>query len=379
MSGIHFNYAGAGIPSDAVAAAMRDYAELERDLSPYEAEAHGGEAVLADVRASIGRLLHCPPSAVALFDNATRAWGALVTSVPLRPTDVVWVSPYDYVGNLFVLSRLRDTVGVTLATIPLTPTGDLDLDWVERNLTDDVALVSVTHLPSCAGVVSDAAAVGERLRGSRALYVVDGCQAVGNVDIDIAEIGCDVYTGAGRKFLSGPRGTGFASVSDRFLADARPLVVDVHAMGVSPELATTMRLAGGADLELAERNFAVWAGLRVALAEYLACADETRQRRRDLLARIESTVDELPHARRLGDGSRRSGTCSLILDGPDPAKVYHRLLERGVHTWVGRGAHTPLFAPGAGADEFLRISLAARTTEEETERLVSELRDAVTV
>src|ERR1043165_7750215 len=117
MSGIHFNYAGAGIPSDAVAAAMRDYAELGRDLSPYEAEAHRGEAVLADVRASIGRLLHCPPSAVALFDNATRAWGALVTSVPLRPTDVVWVSPYDYVGNLFVLSRLRDTVGVTLATI----------------------------------------------------------------------------------------------------------------------------------------------------------------------------------------------------------------------------------------------------------------------
>jgi selenocysteine lyase/cysteine desulfurase len=373
----HFNHAGAGIPSAAVDAAMRDYVALERELSPYEAEALHGEPVIADVRASLGRLLRCGPSSVALFDNATRAWGTLVTGVPLRPADTVWVSPYDYVGNLFVLARLRDTVGVTVEAIPLTPTGDLDLDWVDRHLTGDVAMVSVTHLPSCAGVVSDVAALGARLRGSRALLVVDGCQAVGNVDVDVTEIGCDVYTGAGRKFLSGPRGTGFATVSDRFLDRARPQVVDVHAMGVSPDLTSVTTVSSGVDLELAERNFAVWAGLRVALDEYLACADHTRQQRQKFLSLIEDTVDALPAARRLGNGSRRAGTCSVLLDGPDPTTVYRRLWDRGVNAWVGHGEHTPLFAPGEGAHEFLRISLGARTTEEETDRLIAELTAAV--
>jgi selenocysteine lyase/cysteine desulfurase len=133
-------------------------------------------------------------------------------------------------------------------------------------------------------------------------------------------------------------------------------------------------VACGADLELAERNFAVWAGFRVALADHFAQDAATSGRRARLLARIEAVVDELPHARRLGNGSLRSGTCSVILD--DPERVYHRLLGHGLNTWVGHGGHTPLFAPGEGADEFLRISLGASTTEEETDRLLTEFRAA---
>jgi selenocysteine lyase/cysteine desulfurase len=369
----HFNYAGAGIPSPSVDDAVGDYLALERTLSPYEAEALHGEGIIADVRASIGRLLGTTPSAIALFDNATRAWGTLVTSLSFRPTDIIWVSPYDYVGNLFVLSRLRKTAGVTVNQIPLTPQGDLDLDWVRRNLTDDVALVSVSHLPSCAGVVSDVVALGGLLRRSRALFVVDGCQAVGNVDIDVTAIGCDIYTGAGRKFLAGPRGTGFAAVSTRFLDLAQPQVVDVHAMGVFADLSSEVSVLSAVDLELAERNFAVWAGLRVALADHFT--QDTASRRQRFLARIEDLVDRSASARRLGNGSRRSGTCSVILR--DPEAVYHRLLGRGVNAWVGHGSHTPLFAPAEGADEFLRISLGSSTTEEEIERLLTEFTAAL--
>jgi selenocysteine lyase/cysteine desulfurase len=368
---VHFNYAGAGITSAGVDAAIRDYLTLERELGPYEAEARRGEAVVAGARASIATLLGCSPAAVALFDNATRAWGELVTSLPFGQGDTVWVSPYDYVGNLFVLTRLRETAGVEVVVIPLTPQGDLDLDWAAAALTGDVALVSVSHLPSCAGVVTDVAALGAVLRGSRAMFVVDGCQAVGNVAIDVAAIGCDVYTGAGRKFLAGPRGTGFAALSERFLATAARPVLDVHAMAVSPELVLTTTVRTATDVELAERNFAVWAGLGVALDEHLARGDDIADRRRRLLARIEERVAAWPSTRRLGDGSLRSGTCSVIM--PDPGAVYRRLLARGVNTWVGHGNHTPLFAPGQSADEFLRISLADRSTADEVDVLLAEL------
>jgi selenocysteine lyase/cysteine desulfurase len=369
---VHLNYAGAGITSPAVDAAVRSYLDTERALGPYEAEARLGDGVVADARAAIARLLGCASSAVALFDNATRAWGTLVTNLPFRPTDTVWVSPYDYVGNLFVLTNLRRTLGITIVPIPLTPLGDLDLDWVDRNLTDDVALVSATHVPSCAGVVTDVATLGARLRGARALLVVDGCQGVGNVPIDVAAFGCDVYTGAGRKFLAGPRGTAFAAVSERYLTMAAPPVLDVHAVDVSPDLRTTIRVATGEDLELAERSIATMAGLRVAVDEHLAGAAFARRQR--LLARIEDQVAAWPSTVRLGDGSARAGICSVIFDGPDVEKVYRHLAEHGVNTWIGHGSHTPLFAGGI---EFLRVSVGDRSTDANVDVLLAELDAAI--
>lgn len=368
---IHLNYAGAGICSSGVDAAVRSYLDLERELGPYEAEARHGVGVVDEARAAIARLLGCAAADVALFDNATRAWGTLVTNLPFRPTDVVWVSPYDYVGNLFVLTNLRHTLGLSVVPIPLTPAGDLDLDWVDRNLTEDVALVSVTHVPSCAGVVTDVAALGDRLRGARALYVVDGCQGVGNVPIDVRAIGCDVYTGAGRKFLAGPRGTAFAAVSARYLATAAPPVLDVQSIDVAPDLRATSRVESGADLELAERNLATLAGLRVAVDEHVSAPEFAR--RAGLLARIEDRVARWPMTHRLGDGSARSGICSVLFDGPDVADIYARLSERGVNTWIGHGGHTPLFA---GAAEFLRISVGDRSTADDVESMLTEL-DAV--
>ncbi|MFC7613525.1 aminotransferase class V-fold PLP-dependent enzyme [Actinokineospora soli] len=287
----------------------------------------------------------------------------------------MWVSPYDYVGNVFLLSTLAKRLGITVTPIPLTDGGDLDLDWVSRSLTDDVALVSVSHVPSCCGVVSDVAGLGERLRGSRAFYVVDGCQAVGNVAIDVAAIGADVYTGAGRKFLAGPRGTGFAALSRRYLSTAVPLLQDVHAFVVGPDGAAEAWVREARDLELAERSIATLAGLRVAIDEHVAGRDESMPRRERLLARLEAGVAALPGVRRLGDASVRSGICSLILDRPC-RPVYERLLSRGVHAWVGTGWHTPLFAPQAGADEFLRLSIGAGTTEAEVDFVLAALAEA---
>lgn len=369
----HLNYAGAGIVSPGVDLAIREYLDLEREIGPYEAEARVGTSHVEHARASAGRLLGCPSEAVALFDNATRAWGTLVTNLSFRPGDTVWVSAYEYVSNLYVVANLRKHVGLDVVPIPMTPRGELDLGWVDRNLTDDVALVTVSHIPSCAGVVADVEALGARLRGSRALYVVDGCQAVGNVAIDVAAIGCDVYTGAGRKFLSGPRGTGFAAVSSRYLAAAEPAVLDVHAQTVSPTLHAESTVATAVDLELSERSIAVWSGLAVAIDEHLDSGPEVAARRRRLLERVEQAAAGWPGVRRLGDAPVRSGICSLIIDSPPARQVYDQLRARGVNTWIGVGSHTPLYAPGEGGTEFLRISIGDRTTDAEVDRLLAEL------
>jgi selenocysteine lyase/cysteine desulfurase len=141
---------------------------------------------------------------------------------------------------------------------------------------------------------------------------------------------------------------------------------------VFPDLRTTIRVETGEDLELAERNIATTAGLRVAVDEHLATPAFPRRQR--LLARIEDQVAGWPSARRLGDGSARAGICSVIFDGPEIEKIYRRLAERGVNTWIGHGDHTPLFACGA---EFLRISVGDRSTDADVDVLLTELDAAI--
>ncbi|KOX03178.1 MULTISPECIES: aminotransferase class V-fold PLP-dependent enzyme [Micromonospora] len=372
---LHFNVAGAGVPSPAVTDAIRQYLELEASSGPYEAEAAHGEGLVAAARAGLAGLLGAEPSGVALFDNATRAWTTLVGNLPLAAGDVVWVSEYDYVGNLFHLAELRRRVGIDIVVMPCTPQGDVDLDWIAKHLNDDVALVSVSHLPSCCGVVVDVAGIGAIVRGSRALFVVDGCQAVGNVDVDVASIGSDVYTGAGRKFLCGPRGTGFAHISDKYRAVASPAVLDVHAMTVSAALDTKALISDASSFELAERNIAVWAGLGVAVEEHRALDPVEAQRSRDLFAVLEREVSAMPGLTRLGQASRRSGIVSVTSERLPVADIYARLAEQGIRAWVGHGAHTPLFALDRGADDFLRISMGRGTTPADVERLVTALAD----
>lgn len=369
----HFNYAGAGIPSTDVIDAIRRYLDLEASLGPYEAEAAYGEAVVAATRQALARLLGACPSDVALFDNATRAWTTLVGNLPLRTGDVVWISEYDYVGNIFFLTELRRRVGLEIVVMPSTPEGDVDLDWAARHLTDDVALVCVSHVPSCCGVVVDAEALGTVLRGSRALFAVDGCQAVGNVEVDVAAIGCDIYTGAGRKFLCGPRGTGFAYISGRYLATASPAVLDVHAMTVSPTLDISRRVTDATAFELAERNIAIWAGLGVAAQERAERDLASARRQQRLFADLEDAVCALPGLSRLGKASRRAGIVSVMSRHVPVRELYDGLLAQGIRTWVGVGDHTPLFAPRQGAEEFLRISVGRGVTAAGVDRLVRAL------
>ncbi|WP_143672954.1 aminotransferase class V-fold PLP-dependent enzyme, partial [Streptomyces sp. b94] len=135
---------------------------------------------------------------------------------------------YEYAGNLISLFELRDRTGCTIEVVPLLPSGDLDLDWMATHIDDDVALVSVTHIPSGCGIVNPVEEIGRLLAPHRCFYAVDACQSIGQVPVSAARIGCQLLTGAGRKFLRGPRGTAFAYVAPELRAALLPGFHDLH-------------------------------------------------------------------------------------------------------------------------------------------------------
>jgi len=313
MSGrVHLNTAGAGIPAPAVPAVMADHLVAEAELGPYEAEARRADDLEERVYARLAELVGARREEIALFGSATDAWCRIVGQLDLPAGGRLWVTPYEYAGNLIALQRLAVRRGCVLEVVPTLPGGDLDLDWFAANLDDRVALVSLTHMPSGMGTVLPVAEVGALLAGSAAVYVVDACQTVGQLTVDTA-----------------------------------------------------------ARFETAERNNAVVLGLLAAADHALTDGGPAAPQVYDALV---SAVRETPGTRLLAPGSRRAGILSFVHESCSPERLRAGLADDGVSVWVGVGAHTPLWLAASGIDRFVRTSVHHYNTPAEIEEFRSALR-----
>ncbi|MGI5500377.1 aminotransferase class V-fold PLP-dependent enzyme [Lentzea sp. CA-135723] len=346
---IHLNTAGAGIMPAAVADAMLDCVRREVEHGAYETELHYDKVLQHELYERIAHLVGAPVGDVAFFDSATRAWVRVVSRLQLGPADRVWVSPYEYAGNLISLHVLRDRTGCAIEIIPTTATGDLDLEWMAANVNGDVAFVSITHIPSGCGIVNPVAEIGRILAGQRAFYAVDACQSIGQVPIDVAEIGCQLLTGAGRKFLRGPRGTGFAYVAPELRDALQVETHDLHvAHVVSPER-YVVDDTSARSLELAERTTASALGFHAALAD-VTYADQ------EIYQALRATLAELP-VDRIEPGTVHSGIASFHHSGVPAERIRDGLAERGINGWKITGNHTPIYMAERGVETAVRLSV----------------------
>lgn len=369
---IHFNTAGAGLLSAHALEAMQGFLQRERDQGGYEAELASAQVLDNELYHNIARLIGAQPGDIALFDSATKAWVTALDALDWHVGDRVLVTPYEYAGNLIALEHLRQRHGVAVDVIPLLENGDLDLAWLAEHLRDDVKLVSIVHVPSCCGIVNDVEAVGRLLRGHPCVFFVDACQSLGMLPIDVQAIGCDVLTAAGRKFLCGPRGTGFAYLSEAFRAVAKPRFTDLHRATFSVANGVSLDQRDARCFEYAERNSAAFIGLNIAVLERLAggyvddCAAY-----RFLVQALEGNAQ----LRLIAPGARQRGIVSFFHAGVPAPEVVSRLRVNGINCWAGYAAHTPYFMSDRGGPRFVRVSLGSASTVSQAEQFVHLLRN----
>lgn len=371
---IHLNTAGAGLMPAAVADSMVECVRMEATRGAYETELHYDKIVQSEVYERVGRLLNATTADVAIFDSATRAWCAVVAQLDLGPTDKIWVTPYEYAGNLISLLALRDRTGCAVEVVPIRADGDLDLDWMAAHISDEVAFVSVTHIPSGCGIVNPVAEIGRILAPYRCFYAVDACQSVGQVPVDVTEIGCDLLSGAGRKFLRGPRGTGFAYIAPRLRSALVPSFHDLHVARVTGPSSYLLEDSSARSLELAERTTAAVVGLNEALA-HVETVDVFDSR--EIFAALRATVADLPDVDVVLPGTRHSGIVTFRHATKPAAQIVAELKDRGVNAWKIRGDHTPIFMAERGVDTAVRLSAHYYNTLDEIDRAGRALREVV--
>ncbi len=372
---VHLNNAGAALMPQAVTDATMDYLRLESQMGAYEAAERSSEK-LDYAHEAIARLINCGPRELAILDSASRAWAMALHSMPLRAGDRIIISAMEYGSNYISLLHLSRRLGVSVEVLPADANGLADVAELESRLDERVRLISMPHVPMHDGLVNPVAELGKVARRHGIPYMVDACQSVGQLPVDVAAIGCDLLVGSGRKFLRGPRGTGFLYVRQDIAPKLTPAVLGLDGV---EWLSGTYRIASGARrFETWEMNCAARIGLGAAIGYALDWGVESTWRRlRQLADGLREDLAGIPGVRVEDRGQERCGIIALTFEGHDAHWVRAELRRAGINTWVCLDNAACLDMQTRGLRSLLRISVHYYNSAEELARLCSVLEETL--
>ncbi|HLZ68318.1 MAG TPA: aminotransferase class V-fold PLP-dependent enzyme [Dehalococcoidia bacterium] len=374
---LHFNAAGAALMPQSVLDAVTGHLRREAEIGGYEALDEAAARYEA-VYSSIARLLNAGPDEIALIENATRAFDMGFHALPLRKGDAVLVSMADYASNyMAALRRVRED-GIELRHVPNDAHGQIALAALERMLAEPrVRAVSLTWIPTNSGLVQPAAEVGRLARAAGAWYALDATQAAGHLPIDVRTLGCDLLAATGRKYLRGPRGSGFLFVRRERLHELHPPFVDLRAATWTARDTYILR-DDARRFENWESNVAGLLGLGAAVEYALALGVErTWPRIQALAARLRRGLAAVPGVRVTDPGEELCGICSFTVAGREPEALKAVLAEMQprVNVTTSSRQSTMLDMDARGLNEVVRASLHYYNTEREIDRFVAIIAD----
>jgi selenocysteine lyase/cysteine desulfurase len=369
----HLNNAGSALPPSAVTDAVISHLRLEAEIGGYEA-ADAARARVEGVYDSIARLIGAQPDEIAVVENATRAWDMAFYSLAFKPGDRILTARAEYASNVIAYLQVAARTGAVVEVVDDDAYGQLSVADLRRRISQGgVKLVAMTHVPTQGGLVNPAEEVGAVTREAGVPFLLDACQSVGQLPVDVSRIGCDMLSATGRKFLRGPRGTGFLYVRRSMLSQLEPPFLDLHAATWTGP--GTYEIRGDARrFENWETNYAGKIGLGVA-AEYALSwgLDAISQRVRGLADRLRSLLGGVPGVRVHDQGIRRCGIVTFTMEGVPAAEVQRRLAAADVNTSVSGATSARFDLPSRGLSELVRASVHYYNTEEELDRLIAAL------
>ena len=375
---IHLNNAGAALQPAAVRDAVLRHLELEQEIGGYEA-ADARVDALRDAYEVVGRLIGASGRNVAMQQNSTVAFAQAFAAFDLRRGDLILTSRADYASNQIMYLALSRRVGVEVVRAPDAPEGGIDPQAVRELIRRRrPTLLALSWIPTNSGLVQPAEPIGEICREADIPYILDACQAVGQMPVDVGRLHCDYLAAATRKFMRGPRGVGFLYVSDRALeAGAYPLTVDMHgADWTDPE---TFALKPDARrFEQWEISHALVLGAGAAAGYALEVGiGKARERSWALAASVRERLAEMDGIRVLDRGRSLCAIATAELGGRNAEQVKLALRARGINTSSPLREDAVIDMDEKRAASAIRISPHYYNTADEIDRALAALAEVL--
>jgi selenocysteine lyase/cysteine desulfurase len=330
---IHLNNAGASLMPKAVTQAILDHIKLEESIGGYEASALKINEI-KEFYAQAGKLLNCKASSIAFTASATDSYTRALSSIPFKPGDVILTSNDDFISNQIQFISCQKRFGIRIERVKNADHGGVDLDDLDHKLkTLHPRLLAITHIPTNSGLIQPVNEIGKiASRYSDTYYLLDACQSIGQMKLDIEDLKCDFLSVTGRKFLRGPRGTGFLYVSDKVLAHGlEPLFIDMRGAEWIDKNSYTAR-EGAIRFEDWEFAYALVLATRNAIEYCLAIGeDKIWQRVKALSDYTRKELSALDRVRVLDKGPEVGGLVTFTLPGGDPVYLTQQLLKKKIN------------------------------------------------
>jgi selenocysteine lyase/cysteine desulfurase len=370
---IHFNNAGASLPPDVVVETVVNYLKEEAIFGGYETEFKYQEQ-LESTYALIARLINADKEEIALAENASIAWGLAFNGITFEKGDEIITSEMEYATNIISFLNVQKTHDINIKVIPNDELGNFSLAELENAISPKTKLIAITHIASTTGGMTPIVEIGKIARRHHILYLVDACQSAGQVPLDVKEIGCDMLSVTGRKYLRAPRGTGFLFVRKGILDKLKLLFLDgfsAPAVGL-----TDYRLRNDARrFELYEKNRALTLGLGKAVNYALDIGVERIWQRIQYLAGLmRQQLRDLDGVTVHDSGDEQCGIVTFTVKDIDSALIKNKLAAKHINVSVGQAKSTLYFMSKNGLTTIVRASIHYYNTEEEIKEMCNEIR-----
>lgn len=373
---IFLNSAGASLPPQIVVERMTEYLTQEALIGGYELAAQRS-AQFDEFYIAVAKLLHTEPRNIAFTYNATDAFARALSAIPFQENEVILTTNDDYISNQIAFFSLQKRFGIEIIRAQNLTNGDLDLDDFERKIkAHSPKLVAITHIPTNSGMIQDAVSVGKLCKQYGIYFLLDACQSVGQIDVNVQELQCDFLSATSRKFLRGARGTGFLYVSDRALQDGlAPLFLDMRGADWTQNDDYTLQTNNGAQrFEMWEFSYATLIGTAEAVkyANQLGM-NNIEVRNQELSQYLRDKLGAIETIRVLDRGSRKGSILTFHAPNRSLEETTQLLKAHRINHSISLREFALIDYTQKGVDWAIRLSPHYFNTFEELDTVVEVL------